>query len=127
VVAQGVPDECFTLQVTGGDRYRSTATSTGGHWPRVFPVIRSATDNSIIWESDPKSPHLIERGARAVDFKVVMSSDLKCTCYNLSNTVLETAIGNTSFDPNSTDNNYRNGHTHINLQNRWNFWPINEP
>ncbi len=116
LVSQGVPDECFELRVTGGDRYRQNRR-----------IHRSLTNNTVVPGSDPDSPHLVERGSRAVDFKVIMSTDPKCTCYNISNTALNSAIGNTSFAPKDTRSNYDDGHVHVNLPNTWNFWNINNP
>lgn len=101
IINQGFCDDQFVLRVTGGDRY---IDRNGLH--------RSMTDNSIIWNSDAHSPHLLERGARAVDLSVS----------GISNSIFDAALRRTQFDPNSTLRNYSDGHTHINLPNLRSFY-----
>lgn len=93
---QGICDDKFVLRVTGGDRY---VDSDGKH--------RSVTDGSIIKNSDPKSPHLLERGARALDLDVT----------GIPNATFDKALRKTDFSPTSTRRDYKDGHTHINLPN----------
>jgi len=56
----------FTLEVSGGDRFRTDARtdSTGRS------QIRSRTDGSIVGGADPLTRHMIERGATAADLKI---------------------------------------------------------
>ena len=70
IVQTGVPDDCFVIRVTGGDRYRDPNNPT---------VHRSSSNGSIVKDSSPTSPHLIERGARAVDFNIDNVQD-PCAC-----------------------------------------------
>ncbi|MBY0578941.1 MAG: hypothetical protein K2P57_07845 [Burkholderiales bacterium] len=98
LVNMGYDDAKFELSVTGGDRYRDSEGN-----------IRSATDNSIVEGASSRSPHLYERGARAVDLDV----------RGVSKTDFDTALRSTQFDPSSTGRDYPNApHTHVNLYNR---------
>jgi RHS repeat-associated protein len=101
IVNSGIPNTQFTLRGTGGDRYRD---DNGG--------IRSATDNSVVRDSARNSPHILERGARAVDLQVVGVND----------DVFDSALGNTAFSPRDTLRNYTDGHTHINLPNQQRYY-----
>ncbi len=96
IIKMGVPDECFTLKVTGGDRY---IDETGN--------VRSATDDSIVEGAGKTSPHLYENGARAVDLHV----------YGVSNDTFDKALKNTALLPRATQRDYPDHHTHINLPN----------
>jgi RHS repeat-associated protein len=121
IVNAGVPDKCFTLEVSGGDRYRQSRN-----------VHRSLTDNSIVRDSAAKSPHLIERGARAIDFKVIMSSAPECSCSGVTSGVVRSALPGTDFSPREMkdEQDYPKGpHIHLNLPDDRNktFWNINEP
>jgi RHS repeat-associated protein len=91
----------FVLRITGGDRYRDK----DGH-------IRSLTDDSIVCDSSQTSPHLIERGARAVDLQVI----------GISNELFDRALRMTDFSSANTRRNYKDGHTHINLPNIRKFY-----
>ena len=84
----------FVLRVTGGDRY---IDAQGKH--------RSSTNHQIIENSDPHSPHLVERGTRAVDLSVT----------GVSNKEFDKALRQTDFS--TVLRNYSDGHTHINLPN----------
>ncbi|PLX40040.1 MAG: hypothetical protein C0608_10075 [Deltaproteobacteria bacterium] len=96
IVALGHSDSSFTLRVTGGDRYKDQCGD-----------IRSSTDDSIVKGSSQTSPHLISRGARAVDLSVT----------GISNNVFDEALKRTKFLPANTLRNYADGHTHIALPN----------
>lgn len=89
------------LSTTGDDRYIDSAG-----------VIRSMTDDSIVRGSAPRSPHLIENGARAVDLRV----------QGVPSRVFDNALRGTDFSPGSTLRNYPDGHTHINLPNERRFY-----
>jgi RHS repeat-associated protein len=105
IVDQGIPDDCFILSVTGGDRYRDRS---GRH--------RSVTNNQVVSKSDPNSPHLVERGARAVDLKIINVTTGRCMCVpRVDSTIFDVALGKTDFSPRATIRNYSDGHTHINL------------
>ncbi len=117
IVNSGIPDDCFTLKVTGGDRYRD---------PKNPNIHRSATDNTIVRGSDKNSPHLIERGARAVDL-VVEKSGGPC-CPEVTNKIFDSALSNTAFSSSNTARNYPNDpHTHIALPPGRKFWYIPNP
>ncbi|MGH9692796.1 MAG: RHS repeat domain-containing protein, partial [Bryobacteraceae bacterium] len=105
--AMGIPDDCFVLRVTGGDRYRD---------PKNPKVIRSATNNQIVKNASQTSPHLIEHGARAVDFTLDNSTDI-CTCKKpVTNGMVDDALRSTDFAPANTARDYPdNPHTHIAL------------
>jgi len=105
IINQGIPDQCFILNVTGGDRYRD---QSGRH--------RSVTNNQVIPLSDPNSPHLVSRGARAVDLKITNVSGAGCQCVPaVDQTIFDNALNKTDFSPPSTRRSYADGHTHINL------------
>jgi len=107
IVNYGINDNCFVLLVTGGDRYRD---------PNNPNVIRSATNGSVIPNASPRSPHLYERGARAIDF--VVRNVPGCGCRPVTDAVVDWALWGTDFDLNSTERDYPEGpHTHINLPN----------
>lgn len=107
LINMGYKDEDFVLSVTGGDRYRDSEGN-----------IRSATNDSIVGAASKQSPHLYERGARAVDLDVrgVSQSDFNA------------ALQKTQFDPSSTGRDYPNApHTHINLFNRKElYYPLSD-
>jgi len=107
IVNSGVPDDNFTLKVTGGDRYKDSCGN-----------IRELADDKIVLGSDLNSPHLIERGARAVDLRV----------RGVGIQVFDDALRNTDFLPDMTDRNYPDGHTHIALPNspKYKFVPSTE-
>ena len=82
IINQGVPDHCFILNVTRGDRYRDPS---GRH--------RSVTNNQVIPLSDPNSPHLVSRGARAVDLKITNVAGAGCQCVPaVDQTVFDNAL-----------------------------------
>jgi len=119
IVNWGVPDKCFTLQVTGGDRYRQSRR-----------VHRSLTDNSVVPDSAAKSPHLIERGARGIDFKIILSSAPECGCSGVTSGVVRNALRGTDFAPREMkdEQDYPGRpHIHLNLPDAAQFWNINEP
>lgn len=100
----GLADADFVLQVTGGDRYIDPAGN-----------IRSATTGEIVRGATRTSPHLIERGARAVDLRVTGVPDA----------MFDRALRNTEFLPANTQRGYADRHTHISLPNleRYYFRP----
>ncbi|MDT8385446.1 MAG: RHS repeat-associated core domain-containing protein [Gammaproteobacteria bacterium] len=101
IINQGLSNSDFQLTVTGGDRYRDAAGN-----------IRSSTNNEIIPNSSPTSPHLIERGARACDLSVSGVQD----------DVFDRALRDTDFLPQNTIRDYDDGHTHIGLPNLPTYW-----
>jgi len=101
IVNSGIKDDEFTLSVTGGDRFRDNCGK-----------IRSATEYSIVPGSSETSPHLIERGARAVDLSVS----------GISDEVFDKALGKTEFLPANTERGYPDGHTHIGLPNTQKYY-----
>jgi hypothetical protein len=109
IVAWGIPDDCFTLRVTGGDRFRD---------PTNLNVHRSATPGySVVPNSDRHSPHLADRGARAIDF-VIQNSGTGCRCKPVTDDLVDTLLIWTDFSQDSTRRNYPEGpHTHLNLPN----------
>lgn len=113
IVAIGKPDDSFIIRVTGGDRFIFECSEQG-------PLVFSATFNKMIPKSDPnKSPHLVERGARAVDLAYEGITD------DLFDKVLK---GKTKFQSAGTLRNYEDGHTHISLPNlkKYYYKPKNE-
>jgi len=100
IINSGIQDNQFTLSVTGGDRFRDKCGK-----------IRSVTTYEIVDDSSETSPHLIERGARAVDLSVS----------GISNEVFDNALGKTEFLPANTQRGYRDRHTHIGLPNSPNY------
>jgi len=111
-VLRGIADDCFVLRVTGGDRYRDPSN------PRL---IRSSTNNKVIPNADPNSPHLIERGARAIDF--VIKNNKKCNCKPVTDALVDELLPATDFSAVNTRRNYPEGpHTHINLPNLPQFY-----
>ncbi len=101
IVALGLSDSSFTLRVTGGDRYKDQCGD-----------IRSSTNGQIVSGSSKTSPHLISRGARAVDLVVS----------GVSNKIFDKALKRTRFLPANTLRNYPDGHTHIALPNLRNYY-----
>jgi RHS repeat-associated protein len=113
IVQSGIDDNCFVLLVTGGDRYRD---------PKNPQIIRSATNGSIIPNASPRSPHLRERGARAIDF--VIRTKRQCNCKPVTDSLVDQTLPWTDFDLDSTERNYPEGpHTHINLPNAPKYYP----
>jgi RHS repeat-associated protein len=107
IINSGFNDNQFTIRVTGGDRYIDRSG-----------VIRSLTNNSIVEESAKNSPHLIEEGARGVDF----------TISGVSGDVLEKALQGTEFDLSKTyQERRRDRHGHTSLPDEPGFrnpsWP----
>jgi RHS repeat-associated protein len=101
-------DEDFTLRITGGDRFRDPQ---GRH--------RSSTTNEVVPNSDRNSPHLRDNGARAVDISVE----------GVSNELFDAALRLTDFLSANT-RRYADGHTHIALPNRPEFYllePLLDP
>jgi RHS repeat-associated protein len=113
IVGKGIDNNCFVLLVTGGDRYRDSEN------PKL---IRSVKNNSVITNASPHSPHLRERGARAVDF--VIRNQKGCGCTPVTDSLVNELLPETGFDVSSTARDYPDGpHTHLNLPN----WPIYYP
>ena len=101
IVNRGIPDNSFVIQITGGDRYRDTSGS-----------IRSVTNNRIVPNSSQTSPHLLERGARAVDLGVS----------GVSEGEFREALRGTDFNQVTPPSSYReNPHFHLSLPNLRNF------
>jgi len=114
IVNSGIDDSCFVLLVTGGDRYRD---------PNNPQLIRSATNGAVIPNASPHSPHLVERGARAIDF-VIRNRNQKCGCKAVTNALVDQLLPWTDFSLTDTERNYPEGpHTHINLPNAPQFYP----
>ena len=108
IVQSGIADDCFVLRVTGGDRYRD---------PTNPSLIRSATNNAVVPNADPHSPHLVERGARAIDF-VIQNNAKQCNCKPVTDALVDQLLMSTDFSAANTRRNYPEGpHTHINLPN----------
>ena len=98
----GYNDNSFELRVTGGDRFIDG-----------FGRIRSLTTMGMESRSATNSPHLVERGARALDLQVT----------GISNQVFDDALTNgTAFSLRDTLRNYVDGHTHVNLPNQRQFY-----
>ena len=113
IINSGFDDDCFVLLVTGGDRYRD---------PKDPNLIGSATNDSVISNASRRSPHLRERGARAIDF--VVRNNQNCACQPVTDAIVDEALLGTDFDLSSTDRNYPAGpHTHINLPNAPQYYP----
>ena len=113
IVNSGIDDNCFVLSVTGGDRYRDKNDPS---------VIRSATNGSVISNASKRSPHLRDRGARAIDF--VVQNKKGCGCKPVTDATVDQALLGTDFDLSSTERNYPEGpHTHINLPNAPQYYP----
>ena len=114
-------DDCVVLRVTGGDRYRD---------PDDPKVIRSATNDAVIPNADPHSPHLDENGARAIDFVVENQGQGgrgRCGsgegCWPLTDSDIDVLLLMTDFAPYNTRRNYPEGpHTHVNLPNLPRFY-----
>jgi len=101
IIKLGKKDDEFVLSVTGGDRFKDSQGN-----------IRSATTYEIIQNSSSTSPHLTERGARAVDLCVS----------GVSNESFDKALKKTEFLPDNTERNYQDTHTHIALPNLINYY-----
>jgi RHS repeat-associated protein len=107
IVQSGIADNCFVLRVTGGDRYRD---------PKDPKKHRSSTNDSVVERSDPKSPHLVENGARAIDFNI--DNKDQCNCRPVTNDLVDRLLPGTDFSLSSTRRDYPDApHTHINLPN----------
>jgi uncharacterized protein RhaS with RHS repeats len=103
IVHSGIADSCFEIRVTGGDRFRDF----------VIPSeILSAKDESRVKDSAKQSAHLLDNGARAVDFTVINKKG--CGCGGVTNAVVDAALLGTEFS--RTFRNYPNApHTHVDL------------
>ena len=77
----GLANNQFTIRVTGGDRYVDQ-----------FGVIRSLTNNEQVKNSARNSAHLIDEGARGIDFSIS----------GIGREVLEDALSGTEFDLSKT-------------------------
>jgi uncharacterized protein RhaS with RHS repeats len=107
IVASGIADNCFTLRVTGGDRYQEPGN------PNIHRSMTPPYD--VVPNSDRHSPHLIERGARASDFVIENDGDL-CKCKRVTDGLIDSLLPQTEFSPANTRRNYPTGaHTHLNL------------
>jgi len=100
-LVQELDTDDFTFQVTGGDRFRGP---DGTH--------RSSSNGSIVAGSDSKSPHLIERGARAVDLRI----------QGVSDAAVDEALQTTRFLPANTRRGYGDRHTHVALPNEIKYY-----
>ncbi len=108
IVQSGISDDCFILRVTGGDRYRDPSNPS---------LIRSATNNAVVPNADPHSPHLVDRGVRAIDF-TIQNNTKQCDCKPVTNALVDQMLMSTDFSAANTRRNYPEGpHTHINLPN----------
>jgi len=99
-----ITDDQFVIRVTGGDRYRDR-----------MGRIRSVTSGMLVPDSSQTSPHLIERGARAVDVQFTGITDSQ----------FDNALASSDFLPANTIRGYTDGHTHIALPNRREFYTEN--
>ena len=90
----------FEFSVTGGDRF---VAEDGSH--------RSSTNGGVVAGSDARSPHLEERGARAVDLRIRGVSDSR----------VDDAVKKTQFLPENTRRGYPDRHTHVALPNQPRF------
>jgi len=104
IINLGKKDDEFVLSVSGGDRF---IDSQGN--------VRSITTYEIVPESKPTSPHLVEKGARAVDLCVT----------GVTNNLFDRALKNTQFLPENTERYRDRSHTHIALPNSRDFYSIN--
>jgi len=95
IVDMGIGNNCFTIRVTGGDRYRVVIPGV------PFIAIMSSTTNAWIPTADLNSPHLIENGARAVDFNVEPNGP-RCGCQLVTQSILQQALKQTAFLPQNT-------------------------
>ncbi|UCE67636.1 MAG: RHS repeat-associated core domain-containing protein, partial [Candidatus Zixiibacteriota bacterium] len=108
IMAMGYPDDSFTLYVTGGDRH-----------PNRFGIHVDLGDGKEVPDSDSKSPHLLSRGARAIDFKLI---GLNITPSE-QRSIIDCALLKTEFaafntEPKNeygTEPVYEKGHIHIAL------------
>jgi len=80
IIGAGYSDNSFTIRVTGGDRY----TDSNGD-------IRSLTNRQLVSGASMQSPHLLERGARGIDFNL--------TGTNLSHDQVEQLMISVGFQP----------------------------
>ena len=103
IINLGKKDDEFVLSVSGGDRF---IDSEGN--------VRSITTYEIVPESTSTSPHLVERGARAVDLCVT----------GVTNNLFDRALKNTEFLPENTERYSDRSHTHIALPNSREFYSI---
>ncbi|MEW6412449.1 MAG: RHS repeat-associated core domain-containing protein [Candidatus Zixiibacteriota bacterium] len=111
IIDQGYDNESFTIRVTGGDRY---SDENGLHF--------SASGEGLVRNSDELSPHLIERGARAVDFQLEGFGSGHYNSCMMS--VFEKALKDTEFLPENNrplkkngtwTRKYGDGHIHVAL------------
>ncbi|MBF0316244.1 MAG: hypothetical protein HQK52_22695, partial [Oligoflexia bacterium] len=58
IIEKGHKDNDFTIQITGGDRYKKDEK------------IYSLTNDKEIKNASKKTPHMLEKGARGVDFNI---------------------------------------------------------
>ena len=98
IVNMGYADDSFEIQITGGDRYRSSKDKN---------IHRSSSTGKIEPDSSSTSPHLKERGARAVDVKYT----------GISKVTFFEAHEDTDFTKWNYLDTYKDGHTHIALPN----------
>ncbi len=80
---------CFTLEITGGDRYRKDGK------------IYSMTHNSEVAGAVDRSKHLIEEGARAVDLKITNDANGTITKDLIIKIAKELGVEFTMLYPNS--------------------------
>jgi hypothetical protein len=104
IIKLGKKDDEFVLSVSGGDRFKDSQGN-----------IRSVTTYEIEEDSSLTSPHLVTRGARAVDLCVS----------GVSNTLFDKALRKTEFAPANTERDYPTApHTHIALPPFTEFYAI---
>jgi RHS repeat-associated protein len=105
-------NEGFEFQVTGGDRYECVTSfddGNGGGWRSI--EHRSSTNHSVIDGSSSTSPHLEQRGARALDLRI----------RGVDDSAVNAAIRRSQFSPSGTRRGYPDGHTHVALPNQPQF------
>jgi RHS repeat-associated protein len=110
LVNAGFLDGCFVLRVTGGDRYLDSRRR-----------VRSLTDNSIVANSTANSPHLIGRGARAVDLQLEKGRAPMCCANEPKDSDVDNAVRKTSFDFRLSTRAYPDRHLHLGLPNQLRF------
>ena len=114
-----VPSSEFELVISGGDRYKD---SNGD--------ICSRTTNEMVKESAEKSPHLVGRGARAVDFSA-RKSDKRITTQVLKKAM--NIVNKHKNKINQIKNDYDDGHIHLSIpysqsgEYNWNSHPFKKP
>ena len=91
----------FVMEVTGGDRYEQFIGLAYG----AINAHTSRTYNSVVWKSDPYSPHLEGNGARAIDLSLPQG---------ITADQLEAAAAKAGFTQ-VLITQYKDGHFHLTL------------